>query len=479
VAEVFNLGPRRGCQFPRLGKRRPKSKAPATWEDRMKGRILVVDDDLAILEMLRDALEALDWEVATAATAAEGLRAIVDEEPDAVLLDVMLPDKSGLDVLEEIKTAGETTPVVMMSGGGTIDVAVKAMRAGAEHFLQKPFDFANLEILLEQVSRTTLLRRRLAALQRELAAGNPLLPGSSDAISEVNELIHRVAAAPSPVLLEGESGTGKGMVSRLLHDLGPRRNAPRVEINCAGLSRELLESELFGHERGSFTGAQTAKQGLFEIASGGTLVLDEIGELELGLQARLLKALEDKVIRRVGGVRDMKVDVRLVAATNRSLEDEIRAGRFRKDLYFRLNVVRILLPPLRARMEDLPAVVQFLLAQLSRDLGFSDASISPRALKKLAGWHWPGNARELRNVLERALLIGGRSEIRAEDVEIPRSGVVSAEAGPMTEDQVVPLDEWTASYVKQAVEAVGGNVRKAARLLEVSPSTVYAKLKLA
>lgn len=445
----------------------------------MKGRILVVDDDETILETLRDALEALEWEVTTAANGADGLRAVADGEPDAVLLDVMLPDRSGLDVLEEIKTAGEATPVVMMSGGGTIDVAVKAMRAGAEHFLQKPFDLANLEILLEQVARTSLLRRRLAALQRELAAGNPLLPGSSDAIREVNELIHRVAAAPSAVLLEGESGTGKGMVSRLLHSLGPRKNAPRVEINCAGLSRELLESELFGHERGSFTGAASTKQGLFEIASGGTLVLDEIGELELGLQARLLKALEDKTIRRVGGVRDLKVDVRLVAATNRSLDEESRAGRFRRDLYFRLNVVRILLPPLRERMEDLPAVVEFLLAQLSRDLGVSGASISPRALKKLASWHWPGNARELRNVLERALLIGGRSEIRAEDVEIPRASRDPEGSDALTEDAIVPLDSWTAEYVRQCVEATGGNVRKAARLLEVSPSTVYAKLKMA
>jgi DNA-binding NtrC family response regulator len=442
----------------------------------MRGRVLVVDDDEAILTALGDALEALGWEVSTATTAAAALDAFAAGEPDAVLLDVMLPDKSGLEVLEQIKTAGEATPVVMMSGGGTIDVAVRAMRAGAEHFLQKPFDFANLEILLEQVARTSLLRRRLAALQRELASGNPLLPGSSDAIREVNELIHRVAAAPSPVLLEGESGTGKGMVSRLLHDLSPRKNAPRVEINCAGLSRELLESELFGHERGSFTGAASTKQGLFEIASGGTLVLDEVAELELGLQARLLKALEDKVIRRVGGVRDLKIDVRLVAATNRSLDEETRAGRFRSDLYFRLNVVRILLPPLRARMEDLPSIVQFLLAQLARDLGVSNAAISPRALKKLTSWHWPGNARELRNVLERALLIGGRSEIRAEDVEIPRGGAVDAGAG-LTEHTVVPLDRWTAEYVRQVVEVVGGNVRKAARLLEVSPSTVYAKLK--
>jgi DNA-binding NtrC family response regulator len=443
----------------------------------MRGRVLVVDDDAEVLGSLEDALGALGWEVSTAANAAAALEAVAEGEPDVVLLDVMLPDRSGLEVLEQIKAAGEATAVVMMSGGGTIDVAVKAMRAGAEHFLQKPFDFANLEILLEQVSRTSLLRRRLVALQRELASGHPLLPGSSDSIREVNELIHRVAAAPSPVLLEGESGTGKGMVSRLLHELGPRKNGPRVEINCAGLSRELLESELFGHERGSFTGAASTKQGLFEIASGGTLVLDEIGELELALQARLLKALEDKTFRRVGGVRDLKVDVRLVTATNRSLDEETRAGRFRKDLFFRLNVVRILLPPLRERMDDLPAVVEYLLLQLSRDLGLPAVTISPRALRKLAGWHWPGNARELRNVLERALLIGGRTEIRAEDIEIPRGGVAHEDAALLTEEGVVPLEQWTAEYVRQVVEATGGNVRKAARLLEVSPSTVYARIR--
>ncbi len=446
----------------------------------IRGRILVVDDNPELLEALSSELSDLGWSVAGASLGGDALSKFDETSPDVVLLDVILPDISGLDVLDEIKSRSESTPVVVMSGGGTIEIAVRAMRAGAESFVQKPFDVDSLDVLLEKAGRSSILRRQVAALQRELAVESAVLPGTSTAIRDVNEMIHRVASAPSPVLLQGESGTGKGLVARLLHEVSLRRSAPRVELNCAGLSRELLESELFGHEKGAFTGAFATKQGLLEMASGGTLFLDEVGELEPSIQARLLKVLEDKTFRRVGGLRDIRVDIRLVAATNRDLETEVRDGRFRQDLFFRLNVIRLQLPPLRERAEDIPLIAEHLLVQLSRDLGSRPLRISKRALARLAAHSWPGNARELRNVLERALLVARGDEILVDDLllgaEAPRRGGRS-DQDSLDEGSIRPLDQITAEYVARSVEASGGNVRKAARLLGVSPSTVYAHLR--
>ncbi|MGK2857442.1 MAG: sigma-54-dependent transcriptional regulator [Thermoanaerobaculia bacterium] len=446
----------------------------------IRGRILVVDDNPELLETLCSELSELGWEVSGASLGRDALRTFDETSPDVILLDVLLPDISGLDVLDEIKSRSESTPVVVMSGGATIEIAVRAMQSGAESLVQKPFDVASLDALLEKAGRSSILRRQVAALQRELAVESPVLPGTSDAIRELNEMIHRVASAPSPVLLEGESGTGKGLVAKLLHEVSLRRGLPRVELNCAGLSRELLESELFGHEKGAFTGAFATKQGLLEIASGGTLFLDEIGELEPSIQARLLKVIEDKIFRRVGGLRDIRVDVRLVAATNRNLEVEVSEGRFRQDLFFRLNVIRLRMPPLRERAEDIPLVADHLLVQLSRDLGTRPLRISARAMSKLASHSWPGNARELRNVLERALLVSRGDEILADDLMIG-SGTARRAGGDrqekLDEGSVQPLEDIAAEYVARAVDATGGNVRKAARLLHVSPSTVYAQLR--
>jgi DNA-binding NtrC family response regulator len=446
----------------------------------VRGRILVVDDQPELLDELCAQLAEVGWEVSGASLGRDALRTFDETSPDVVLLDVMLPDISGLDVLDEIKARSESTPVVVMSGGATIEIAVRAMRSGAESLVQKPFDVDSLDVLLEKAGRSSVLRRQVAALQRELSVEAPVLPGTSDAIRQLNEMIHKVASAPSPVLLEGESGTGKGLVAKLLHEVSIRRTAPRVELNCAGLSRELLESELFGHEKGAFTGAFATKQGLLEIASGGTLFLDEIGELEPSIQARLLKVLEDKTFRRVGGLRNIRVDVRLVAATNRDLELEVREGRFRQDLFFRLNVIRLKMPPLRERAEDIPPIAEHLLGQLSRDLGVRAMRISSRAMAKLVAHSWPGNARELRNVLERALLVARGSEILADDLAIGSGNARRSSADPaekLDEASIRPLDDVATEYVARAVEAAGGNVRKAARLLDVSPSTIYAHLR--
>jgi DNA-binding NtrC family response regulator len=284
------------------------------------------------------------------------------------------------------------------------------------------------------------------------------------------------------VLIEGESGTGKGVLAKLIHNRSPRARAPFVDLNCAGLSKELLESELFGHERGAFTNAMNTKQGLFEIAGDGTLFLDEIGEMEITVQARLLKAIEDKRFRRVGGIRDLNANFRLIAATNRDLGDEVKQNRFRADLYYRLNVVRIRMPPLRERLEDLPILVEVMLRPLAKDIGRPIPTVSPRALKKLDSYHWPGNVRELRNVLERALLTLTGKEIHSEDLflEVGQArGTIKAASGamPANEWEIRPLDDVIADYVTSAVKAADGNIRKAARQLEISPSTLYSRLK--
>ncbi|HEX6178768.1 MAG TPA: sigma-54 dependent transcriptional regulator [Thermoanaerobaculia bacterium] len=444
-------------------------------------RVLVVDDDPQILAGL-SALLSDRWEVRTAENGKTALVTFSEFSPDVVLLDVQLPDFSGIDLLHQFKMYSETTPVIMMSGIGNLDRVIESMKLGAETFLQKPFDNDTLTLTLEQVARMVAQRHQLLALRRAEAKDVERLPGISPAITHLNDILGQIARAPSPVLIEGESGTGKGIIARLIHNRSARSRAPFVDLNCAGLSKELLESELFGHERGAFTNATNTKPGLFEIAGDGTLFLDEIGEMELTVQARLLKALEEKKFRRVGGIRDLRADFRLIAATNRDLQSEVAAGRFRGDLYYRLNVVRLRMPPLRERLEDLPILVQEILRPLAKEMGRSMPNISPRAMKKLSTYPWPGNVRELRNVLERALLTLAGDEIHSEDLTIEReagAAAVGAKDGvfPAEEWEIQPLDRVITKYVAASVKAAGGNVRKAARQLQISPSTLYARMR--
>ncbi|HYM62779.1 MAG TPA: sigma-54 dependent transcriptional regulator [Thermoanaerobaculia bacterium] len=442
-------------------------------------RILIVDDDPEILRGLSGLLED-QWDVQTAETGQAALAAFAEHSPDVVLIDVVLPDWNGVELLEQMKSYSEATAAIMMSGDGSLDRVVASMRLGAETFLQKPFDYTALLGALEQVSRMIATRRELTALRREGRDLDERLPGISPAIVQLNELLPQIARAPSPVLIEGESGTGKGVFARLIHNRSQRARGPFVDLSCAGLSKELLESELFGHERGAFTSATSTKQGLFEIAADGTMFLDEIGEMDLTVQARLLKAVEEKRFRRVGGVRDLRADFRLLAATNRELQTEVANGRFRSDLYFRLNVVRIRMPPLRERLEDVPILAEEMLKPLAKEVGRPLPRISPRALKKLASYPWPGNVRELRNVLERTLLTLNHPEIQTDDLVLEAHGSIASEkqgAFPTEEWEIRPLDEIIARYVAASVKATGGNIRKASRRLEISPSTLYAKLR--
>jgi DNA-binding NtrC family response regulator len=442
-------------------------------------RLLIVDDD----PQIRAGLEALvtgRWETMTAGSGREAIVAFGEFSPDVVLLDVTLPDMTGIDLLGQFKMYSETAAVIMMSGVGTLDRVVESMKLGAETFLQKPFDYETLLAALEQVERVIGMRRELIARRRVDAVGAERLPGLSPAIAKLNEILPQVARASSPVLIEGESGTGKGVMARLIHHRSPRARGPFVDLNCAGLSKELLESELFGHERGAFTNATNTKPGLFEIAADGTLFLDEIGEMDLTVQARLLKAIEEKQFRRVGGIRDLRADFRLITATNRDLGGEAAAGRFRNDLYYRLNVVRLRMPPVRERMEDLPILVEELLRPLARDMGRDVPKVSPPAMRKLEAYAWPGNVRELRNVLERAMITLAGSEIRTNDISLESGTPQFSQASalfPSEEWDIMPLETVITRYTAAAVEATGGNMRKAARLLQISPSTLYARVK--
>jgi DNA-binding NtrC family response regulator len=445
----------------------------------VKERLLIVDDDPNVVAGLQ-ALLSDEWEVKTAMTAREARSVFADFSPDVVLLDMNLPDGNGVDVLHDLKMYSEAVSVIMMSGVGTVDSVVESMKLGAETFLQKPFDYSLLSLTLEQVARMVATRRELIALRRGDANEQERLPGLSPAVQNLNQLLGQIARAPSPVLIEGDSGTGKGVFARLIHNRSPRARAPFVDLNCAGLSKELLESELFGHERGAFTNAMNTKQGLFEIAADGTLFLDEIGEMDVTVQARLLKAIEDKRFRRVGGIRDLTANFRLVAATNRDLAAEVAANRFRADLYYRLNVVRVRMPPLRERIEDIPLLVDVILRPLSKELGRPAPTVSPRAMKKLQSYAWPGNVRELRNVLERAMLTMTGKEIMNEDLllESDTKSLAKTSGGmPAADWEIRALDDVVADYVTASVTAAGGNVRKAARQLQISPSTLYARMK--
>ena len=446
--------------------------------DTLRHRILIVDDDLQISSGL-EALLSDDWDVRVANDGRNAVIAFGEFSPDVVLLDVQLPDTTGIDLLHQFKMYAEATAVIMMSGVHSLDRVIESMKLGAETFLQKPFDYGSLEAVLQQVQRMLVTRRELVALRRNEAAQLERLPGISPSITHLNDILTNVARVPSPVLIEGESGTGKGVMARLIHNRSARARAPFVDLNCAGLSKELLESELFGHERGAFTNAMNTKPGLFEIAGEGTLFLDEMGEMELTVQARLLKALEDNRFRRVGGLRDLRADFRLIAATNRDLQAEVAAGRFRNDLNSRLTVIRLRMPPLRERPEDLPILTQEIVRPLAKELGRPAPKVSAHAMKKLESYAWPGNVRELRNVLERAMLMLRGPEIRSEDLILDTAASVPASTGllPSAEWDIQPLDDVISKYVGAAVAATGGNVRKAARQLKISPSTLYARMK--
>ena len=441
--------------------------------------ILIVDDEGNIRRMVASLLRAEGYAVREAGSGAAGVEAVREEEPDAMLLDLVMPGATGLEVLPALRSAAPHMPVVMMSGRATLSDAVRATQLGAFHFLEKPL--APEAVLMALRSALELRRAREVnrVLRSQLGVGGEMI-GRSEAMRRVGELIERLAPTEARVLITGESGTGKELVAAAIHELSPRSGGPFVALNCAAIPRDLVESELFGHERGAFTGATERRRGRFELAHGGTFLLDEVGELSAEAQAKLLRVLETGELQRVGGSDAIRVDVRTLAATNRDLTADVNSGRFRDDLYFRLHVVPLHLPPLRERREDVPLLVEHFLARYGGRGALPPPRLSTAALETLGRHSWPGNVRELANIVERIAILHAGSEVGAGDVQRLLTGVPARQL-PAYEDERRSLgerlDEFERTLISSAVDAASGNLAEAARRLRTDRANLYRRMR--
>jgi len=449
-------------------------------------RILVVDDEKLIRWSVSERLQRDGYVVATAESGEQAIEAIASEPPDLILLDVQLPGIDGVETLRRVLGIQPELTVIMMSAHSTVDVAVDAMKHGALDFLVKPFPLQVLDAAVERALTTARTRRQIATLTAERksnASALGALVGGSPAMEQVRSMVGRLAGSDATtVLVEGESGAGKEVVARAIHFESGRADRPFLQLNCAALPEQLLESELFGHERGAFTDAHAQKRGLFETADGGAVMLDEIGDLPPGGQAKLLRLLENKTFRRVGGVTELRADVRVIAATNVNLQDRVAEGRFRADLFFRLNVVRIAVPALREHAEDVPALCAHFIARFNQELKRAVQGVSPAAIEHLKSYSWPGNIRELRNVIERAfILYAAMDEIRPEHLTPEIRKATSARrherAAPALGTEGVVLEDVEKKLIVEAMERSAGNQSKAARMLGVSRDTLRYRLK--
>jgi DNA-binding NtrC family response regulator len=440
--------------------------------------VLLIDDDQEILRTLARYFERRGWDVHTAGEAGGAALVYERERPDIVILDLHMPGISGLQLLEILLTRDPDATVLLLTGDADVATAVAAMRLGAENFLTKPVEFAHLDAAVERAYEKVQLRRRNRFLtERQAEGGSTSDLGDSPHMRAVAQQVEMLAASDATVLLLGETGTGKGYVAQMIHALSKRSAAPFVEINCAGLSATFLESELFGHEKGAFTDAREQKRGMLEVAHTGTAFLDEIGDLATELQPKLLKVLEAQRFRRLGGTREIGVDVRLIAATNRALDEAVRSGQFREDLFYRLAVLPLRLPPLRERgrqaIEDL---AMRLLSELRRRIGSGPERFSQSALGLLAQYHWPGNIRELRNVVERVLLLAGPVQ-EVVPAHLPLEIRARGGASPTDDEIELPLEEIERRHIARVLAHVRGNRSRAARVLGISRATLYEKLE--
>ncbi|MFO0886240.1 MAG: sigma-54 dependent transcriptional regulator [Pirellulales bacterium] len=434
--------------------------------------LLFVDDDAELRELLVKRFQQRGHCVEGAALGEQALELLQRREFDVAVLDMMLPDTTGIDLLQRIKAGNSECEVLILTGQATVETAVASMKAGAFDYLVKPFPLRDLEALIEKAYLHRQLAKENQQLKAILARGTPAprMVGNSPAIQEVFRLVERAGPSDKAILIQGESGTGKELVAQALHASSHRANKPMVVINCAALPESLLESELFGHEKGSFTGAVSAKQGLFEVADGGTLFIDEIGEMPGPLQAKLLRVLENGSMRRIGSIKERRVDVRILAATNRNMSQEVAAGRFREDLYYRINVMSLELPPLRKRMGDVPLLIEHFLGP-----GWE---IDPAAAKQMQVYHWPGNVRQLINVIDRAKIMANDYIIRLQD--LPREVI---EAVPLDSTnrpaERVPddLDSLQRSKIVDVLKRVAGNKSHAAKTLGIERRKLYRLLE--
>ncbi len=378
-------------------------------------RILIIDDQDPIRRVLRDILENENYQVDDTGSGVEALQLIKEQEFDAILCDIKMPEMDGMEVLEAVKQVSET-PVIMISGHGTIDTAVEAIKKGAFDFIVKPPDLNRLLITLRNALDKKNLANENKALKKAVKVQNEMI-GESGPMLDVKDMIEKVAPTNARVLITGENGTGKELVARQLHELSTRKFAPFIEVNCAAIPSELIESQLFGHEKGSFTSAIKTRKGDFELADGGTLFLDEIGDMSLAAQAKVLRALQENKITRVGGEKEIPVNVRILAATNKNLKEEIEKGNFREDLYHRLSVIVINVPPLRERKDDIPLLVSSFVETISQNMGQAAPTFSDDAMEELKSFQWTGNIRELHNIVERLVILGGNTITKDEVVK--------------------------------------------------------------
>jgi DNA-binding NtrC family response regulator len=427
-------------------------------------RVLIVDDDPASRRLLEVRLRPLECDVATAGNGEQALTSIRKDVPDLVLLDLQMPKMGGIEVLRALRKEGTDVPVIVITAHGSIETAVEAMKESAYDFITKPVDANHFDIVVRKLLEREGLKRELELFSEDADKRYRLVIGKSEKMKEAAETARKAAASKATVLLLGESGTGKEIFARAIHSWSERKSQPFVAINCVGLSKELLESELFGHEKGSFTGADQLKKGKMELANGGTVFLDEIGDVSQELQTKLLRFLQEREFDRVGGVKPIHVDVRIVAATNRALEIAVKEGHFREDLYHRLNVVPITLPPLRERREDIPALALHFLQRFAKEVKKSLSGISEEALGKLSAYDWPGNVRELANVIERAVVLGQGPEIAPHDLP---ARIAAAQSEPQSDGISYrdAMDAYRKQLVMRALAQTQGNRAAAARAL--------------
>ena len=452
----------------------------------MSERILIIDDEKLIRWALRKNLSGAGYEVLEAEDGERALEMLEQDGADLILLDVRLPKKSGLEVLEEVIERHAEIPVILMTAFSSVEGAVDAMKRGAFHYLVKPFNHDEVLLLVGKALDTTRLRRELALVrqQQHRQYGTGSLIGKSEKMRQVSELIWKVAAsAATTVLVQGESGTGKDLAAKAIHFSSNRAARPFMNITCSALPEALLESELMGYEKGAFTDARERKQGLFEVADGGTVFLDEVGDMGIGLQAKLLRFLEDKTFRRVGGSRDLIVDVRIIAATNRNLEQAVQEGIFREDLFYRMNVIPVEMPPLRERREDIELLVCHFIERFNSEFHKRTKGISDAALELLKRHSWPGNVRELRNVIERAMILENKETLEVDDLPAtlrhPEGGPGSIDAAKafVLPDEGYGLRRMEREMVKQALEKTAGNQSHAAELLDISRDALRYKMR--
>ncbi len=456
----------------------------------MKKQILVVDDENSILQSVTDILEDEGFKVDTALDGESALRHMEEALPDLVLLDIWMPGIDGLEVLRRIRSDWPFVPVIIMSGHGTVETAVKATKLGAYDFIEKPLSYEQLVLTIQNALKYHDLQEENVLLKQK-AVPRQQLTGESSVMRHLKEQIAIVAPTDAWVLIQGENGTGKELVARTIHNLSRRQHKPLVEINCAAIPEELIESELFGHNKGASTGATTTKRGKFDLANGGTLFMDEIGDMSLKTQAKILRILQEQRFERVGGSKTISVDVRIIAATNKDLEREIKEGRFRQDLYHRLNVIPIYVPPLRERKEDIPLLVEEFLREFAGQTALGPKTVSPEVIEALQSYNWPGNVRELRNMVERLVILSRGKEITLDDLPQPflqqktrKEEDIVRQASYSDMPQWLSCDDFREAkaifereYLMAKLKEHHGNVKKTAKAIGIERRHLHRKIK--